>query len=73
MTGELQAQAVVRRAATTADLAVPHERHLGVRTAVALLVADQPAVAWNVLARSVERQARMSGIPGADLGRSVPR
>ena len=74
MTALLHAQLDAARAATTAEQAVAYEQHLGCRATVALLIADQPALARKVLARAVERQARMAGIGGVhiDLPAEVP-
>lgn len=71
MTAELQVQENARRHATTADQAVAAERHLGTRTAAALLVAEQPTIAWNTLAQSVERQARIAGVRDVHLPRAA--
>lgn len=62
MNTELQVQQNARRFASTAEQTVAYERHLGVRVAVGLLVAEHPAMAYDVLARSVERQARIEGL-----------
>lgn len=56
--------------ATTADQAIAAERHLSTRAAAAVLAADYPqSLAWDIVARSVERQARLAGIRDVDLGR----
>lgn len=65
----LACQVVVGRLATRQDLAVIQERHLGTRTAAAVLAADHgTSLAWDIVARSVERQARIAGVGRVDLG-----
>lgn len=51
--------------ATTADTAVPAERHRAVRATVGLLVDGDPGGAVRELMVSVARQARWSGITPA--------
>lgn len=72
MTAQLAQQADAGRHATTRDSAIDAERRLSVRTAVALLRAGHTNLAWDTLARSVERQAFLTGgIPKFTLGRAA--
>jgi hypothetical protein len=68
MTALLQCQEDANRFASTADQTEAYERHLGVRASVALLIFGDRSAAYDVLARSVERQARIQGIARVDLG-----
>ncbi len=65
----LTCQVAVGRAATKQDAAITAERHLGTRTTAAVIAAGHPlSLAWDILARSVERQARIAGLGRIDLG-----
>jgi hypothetical protein len=53
--------------ASTAESYVDQERHSAVREAVGLLVDRKPGLALFKLVRSVERQARISGVGLAEI------
>lgn len=58
--------------ATTQPAAVDMERNAAVRKATALIVAGKPGRAQYELARSVVRQARMSGLGTIPIEPSCP-
>lgn len=74
MTAPLQCQQDAARVATTADQAVAYARHQGCRDAFALILDGEPDMARWVLARAVERQARMQGVTGVhiEIGATTP-
>lgn len=79
MTAPLQCQQDAARFASTPDQTEVYERHLGVRAAVALLVAGHRSEeraarrrpVYAVLARSVERQARIQGLGSIRVERAA--
>lgn len=68
----LQCQNDVARAATTADVAIVQERHLGVRASNGLRVQGEHAMARRVFVRSVERQLLLAGCGRHDLSTGEP-